>query len=79
MNKEYLTEEEQFKQVLNNEEIERIKDPELREMRRKYWQLRHKAFLDEAGISDYKLGEVADKICVDEQKEIREYREKYNI
>jgi hypothetical protein len=79
VHKECLNEEEQFKEILNNEEIERIRDPELREIRRKYWQLRHKAFLDESRIPDYKLGEEPDKIDEDEQKEIREYKERYNI
>ena len=36
MNKPYLSAEEQYKEILNNEEIERIQDTELQEIRRKY-------------------------------------------
>lgn len=70
----YLTYEEQFKEILNNEEIDRIKDPKIREIRFKYWKLRHEAFLDEANISDKKLGEILDKSILDEQKELEPYK-----
>lgn len=33
---EWLSEEEQYKDTLNNEEISRIKDPELREIRQRH-------------------------------------------
>lgn len=51
-NNKYLSEEEQFKEILNNEEISRIKDPELRNIRAKYWNLLHQVFLDEHKIPD---------------------------
>ena len=35
---EWLNEEEQYKDTLNNEEISRIKDPELREIRQRHWR-----------------------------------------
>lgn len=35
-NSDYLSEKEQFKEILNNEEISRIKDPKLRNIRYKY-------------------------------------------
>ncbi len=41
----YLSYEEQFKDILNNEEIDRIENKEIREIRSKYWKLRHEAFL----------------------------------
>ena len=34
MNKPYLSAEEQYKEILNNEEIERIQDTELQEIRK---------------------------------------------
>ncbi len=40
--KEWLSEEEQYKENLNNEEISRIKDPKLREIRERHWKYRHK-------------------------------------
>ena len=53
MNKPYLTKEEQFKDILNNEEIQRIEDVELREIRQNFWNLLHKAFLEKCGIPDW--------------------------
>ena len=67
MNKQYLTQEEQYKDDLNNEEIQRIEDAELREIRQRYWNLMHKAFLDEAGIPDWELEKVVDGIKAREQ------------
>lgn len=76
MNKEYLSEEEQYKKILNQDEIERIRDNELRSIRNKYWRLRREAFLDELGISDYEFGAVMDELDRKEQKEIESYRKK---
>ncbi len=74
MNKPYLTKEEQYKELLNNEEIDRIEDLELRSIRSKYWSLQHKAFLDEANIPDSQLEEVSNRLFEEEQKEIAAYR-----
>ena len=74
--KDYLSEEEQYKEILNQEEISRIRDLELQSIRSKYWGLRHKAFLDEHGISDSELGSVFDRLKEDEMKEIEEYKAK---
>ena len=71
---DYLSEEEQFKEILNNEEIGRIRDPELRNIRSKYWSLLHQAFLDEHKIPDRMLGMEFDKIKAEEMKELNEYR-----
>ena len=79
MNKPYLTKEEQFKDILNNEEIQRIEDVDLREIRQRYWNLAHKAFLDEAGIPDWELNKVVQNIHVQEQKEIAKYRQKKGV
>ncbi|MCD8190812.1 MAG: hypothetical protein LUD78_11495 [Clostridiales bacterium] len=72
--KPYLTEEEQFKPILNNEEIERIEDYELRQIRSKYWKKQADAFLDEAHISDAQYGEVMEQIRIQEQAELEEYK-----
>ncbi|NBK97881.1 MAG: hypothetical protein EOM50_07660 [Erysipelotrichia bacterium] len=77
-NNDYLSEEEQFKEILNNEEISRIKDPELRNIRSKYWGLRHQAFLDEHKIPDRMIGMEFDKIKAEEMKELNEYRQRNN-
>lgn len=76
MNKEYLSEEEQYKEILNQKEIEMIKDYELRAIRSKYWHLRSKAFIDENKISDKQLEITWDELCIREQKEIDEYRKR---
>lgn len=73
-NNDYLSEEEQFKESLNNEEISRIKDPKLRDIRSKYWCLFHKAFLDEHKIPDNVLEQETDKLKEADTKEINEYR-----
>ena len=73
MNK-WLTKEEQYQKALNPNQIQRIEDPKLREIRSKHWFYRHKIFMDEAHISDqelmrlYKLDEEA------EQREIDKYK-----
>lgn len=77
-NNDYLSEEEQFKEILNNEEISRIKDSELRNIRSKYWNLLHQAFLDEHKIPDSMLGEEFDKTKEAEIKELDEYRKRNN-
>ncbi|WP_099190885.1 hypothetical protein [Tepidibacter mesophilus] len=77
-NNDYLSEEEQFKEILNNEEISRIKDPELRSIRLKYWNLLHQTFLDERKIPDGMLGKEFDNIKATEIKELEEYREHKN-
>jgi hypothetical protein len=77
-NNDYLSEEEQFKEILNNEEISRIKDPELRNIRSKYWNLLHQTFLDEYKIPDRMLVMEFDKIKAEEMKELNEYRQRNN-
>ena len=79
MDKPYLSVKEQYKEILNNEEIERIQDYELRQIRQKYWNLRHKAFLDEAHISDQELDRVWEDLKAREQDEIAKYRQKKGV
>ncbi len=71
---EYLSEEEQYKEILNIEEISRIRDPQLHNIRLKYWNLRHNAFLDEHNIPDSKLSQVWDELSEKEFAEIEQYK-----
>ncbi|MBD5535139.1 MAG: hypothetical protein HDQ99_05705 [Lachnospiraceae bacterium] len=73
MEKQYLSLEEQFKKTLNNMEITRIEDYELREIRQSHWNYRHKIFLDEHRISDQELCRLTDIDYVREHKELEEY------
>lgn len=79
MNKPYLSKEEQFKDILNDEEIGRIEDDELREIRQKYWDLYRKVLCDEAHISDQELGRALDDVKAKEQAEILRYRQKKGV
>ena len=72
----YLTEGDQFKEILNYEEISRIKDNELRQIGEKYWELRHKAFIDENDIPDDIIGDIFEKLIKREQEEIENYKMK---
>lgn len=74
MTKEYLSEEEQYKEILNLDEISRIKDFKLRQIREKYFLLYKKAFLNENEIPDYELESVVEEIHKKEQAEIEEYK-----
>lgn len=58
---------------MNNKEIEQIEDLGLREIRMKYWNLKHKAFLDEHGIPDSEIGEVFDYLTTKEEEEVSIY------
>lgn len=70
----YLSYEEQFKEILNQDEISRIKNVELREVRIKYWNLRHTAFLDEYRIKDSELESVFNDLWSEEQKELEKFK-----
>ncbi len=72
----YLSYEDQFKEILNQEEINRIENYEMREIRMKYWNLRHQAFLDEVNIKDCDLGKVLDELWIEEQKEPEKFKVK---
>lgn len=74
MTKKHLTEEEQFKPILNNEEIDRIENDKLREIRSRYWYLRHKVFIDEVNFSDQEAEKEWDKLIEAEQKEIEVFK-----
>lgn len=71
---EWLSVEEQYKDILNNDEISRIEDVELRELRMKHWQYRNEMFLDEHNISDDMLNKLSDEDMKIEKRELEEYR-----
>lgn len=73
MEKQYLTIEELFKETLSIEEINRIQDDELKEIRQRHWNYRHKIFLDEHRISDQELCRLIEVDYRKEKKELNEY------
>lgn len=73
---EWLSEEEQYKENLNDEQISRIKDPVLREIRMRNWEYRTKIFLDEQNISDEKLERLTEENILREKKEIGQYKQR---
>lgn len=79
MEKKYLTVEEQFKDTLNNEEIERIEDCELREIRSNHWTYRMKIFRDENNISDQEMCRLTDIDYKKEKMELEAYRKRRGI
>ena len=79
MEKRYLTIEEQFKKTLNDEEISRIQDDELRVIRRKHWEYRIKIFRDESNISDAEFCSLSDRDYEEEKEELEAYRKRKGI
>ena len=77
--KRYLTIEEQFKKTLNDEEISRIQDDELRVIRRKHWEYRIKIFRDESNISDAEFCRLSDRDYEEEKEELEAYRKRKGI
>jgi len=71
---DYLSEEEQFIKVLNQEEISRIQNPEIRKIREKYWRLQHEAFMNERDIPDSELGKVSKELIRQEQEELQRFK-----
>lgn len=58
---------------MNPEKILQIKDKKIREIKRKYWNLKYEAFIDEQNIMDWELNEVINKYKLLERKELEEY------
>ncbi len=58
---------------MNSSQISEIKDTKIQEIKKKYWDLKHKAFLDERNIRDWELGGVLDEYTLLERKELEEY------
>lgn len=58
---------------MNINEINKIEDSNIREIRLKYWDMRHKVFLDEHRISDKEFKNVWNELVAKEEKEISDY------
>ena len=65
-----------YNQEMNTSLISKIEDQKIQEIKKKYWDLKHKAFLNENEIRDWELGKVINKYTELERKELEEY---YNI
>jgi|GEM_PF-2047534 len=76
MSEKYLTLEEQFAKTLNNEEISRIKDCELRDIRMKHWEYRHEIFVNERKYSDAEFLRLTDIDYKKEEKELEDYKKR---
>ena len=59
--------------TMNPKEIDEIEDINVFEIKRKYWELKHKAFLDEHNIADKDFGNVYDSLTQEERQELEEY------
>ena len=72
--KEFL---DKYNRIMNNSEMSNIEDIKLREIKRKYWNLRHEAFIDEINISDKELEKIFDDSLTQEKQELTNYFNKY--
>lgn len=73
-NMNHLSYEDQFKEVMNQEEISRIQNPEIRKIREKYWRLQHEAFINERDIPDFKIGKLSKELRRQEQEELQRFK-----
>jgi hypothetical protein len=64
---------EKYNCAMNPKEIDAIKDINIKNIKRKYWDLKHKAFLDEHNIADTEIDNVYDSLTQKERKELEEY------
>ena len=62
-----------YKCEMNVNDITKIEDLKIQEIKMKYWNLKHNAFLDEHNIKDWELGEIFDKYTTLEKNELEEY------
>lgn len=63
---------------MNSTKIAEIEDLKIQDIKKKYWDLKHKAFLDEYKIKDWELGEIFDRYTSLERKELEEYYSSIN-
>jgi hypothetical protein len=75
MQSNYLTEEEQYKSILNRDEVERIKDPRLREIRSRYLAQTIEVLNAGHSMSDVELINQLKPIELAEQAEIEKYKQ----
>ncbi len=71
---EWLSEEEQYEEHLNNEQISRIRDSKLRDIRMKHWNYRHNILLDDSNISDLEFVRLTNEDWEKEKEEIEDYK-----
>lgn len=64
---------EKYNCAMNPYQINEIEDINIRNIKAKYWELKHKNFLDERNISDQELGNVYDDLTQQEKKELTKY------
>lgn len=58
---------------MNTEEISKIEDPRIMAIKKKYWNLKLKAFQNEYEINDWELNGVLDEYSKAERKELEDY------
>lgn len=73
---EYL---EKYTFDMNQKEISEISDTNLKNIKAKYWNEKHKSFLNEREIKDSELEKEIDRIKGLEKKELEEYYNEYKI
>ena len=73
---EYL---EKYTTDMNQYEISEISDSNIGNIKMKYWNKKHEAFLNEKEIKDTELGNEFDRIKELEKKELEEYYDEYKI
>lgn len=73
---EYL---EKYTVNMNQNEISEISDSNIRNIKMKYWDKKHKAFLNEREIKDTELGNEFDRIEELEKKELEDYYSEYKM
>ena len=73
---EYL---EKYTVNMNQNEISEISDSNIRNIKMKYWDKKHKAFLNEREIQDTELGNEFDRIEELEKKELEDYYSEYKM
>lgn len=69
---------EKYNCEMNTNKIAEIEDLKIQEIKRKYWDLKHKAFLNEYEIKDWELGKELDKYTKLERRELEEYYNSIN-
>ena len=68
---------EKYNRPMNPNEISAIGDSTVRDIKMKYWNKKHKAFLNEKEIKDSELGKEYDKLSEMERKELEKYYPEY--
>lgn len=73
---DYLSEEEQYAENLSHEDIDRIRDPELRRIRKKCADTIRRNHEDVENFSDEEVQEAWMRLKQEEKAEIAEYRKR---